>query len=95
MVDRKDLKRAGQVKINQMVKNALQVIGHEDDRRVLGSNFGRGLHNFSASGDEVEKVGGFRWTWRRMFDNSIFERYGIWFSDRLISGKSIPGRRIC
>mmetsp|Transcript_24281 Transcript_24281/g.45209 ORF Transcript_24281/g.45209 Transcript_24281/m.45209 type:complete len:1056 (+) Transcript_24281:78-3245(+) len=85
LADRQDMKRAGQVKTNRMVKNALEIRG-SSDRGILGSHFACGLHNFAANIDPVEQFGGFRWTWRKLMDNSIVDTYGVWFSDRLLSG---------
>lgn len=64
--DHKDLKQAGQHKINQLVRNALTIHGQseESNRTILGSHFACGLHNFASNIDAVEKDGGFRWTWR-------------------------------
>jgi hypothetical protein len=85
LVDLKDLKGAGQHKLDLMTKNALNLLGKKEREGVLGTHFGRGLHNYSVSGDTVEKSGGFRWTWKRIFDNSAYSEHGLWFSDRLIS----------
>lgn len=66
LVDRKDLKHAGQHKVNQIVKNALNIHSQNDERsKILGSHFARALHSFASNVDAVENDGGFRWTWRR------------------------------
>jgi hypothetical protein len=65
LIDQKDLKKAAQNKINLMVKHALNVLNDSERDNILGSHFGRGLHNFAANVDTVEPSGGFRWTWRK------------------------------
>ncbi|KAG7356326.1 hypothetical protein IV203_001012 [Nitzschia inconspicua] len=88
--DRKDLKQAGQHKLNQLIKNALKIHTQNEERsRILGSHFARALHGFASNIDPVEKEGGFRWTWRRLLDNSLIDTYGIWLSDRLLSGNLV------
>ncbi|KAG7356321.1 hypothetical protein IV203_001007 [Nitzschia inconspicua] len=88
--DRKDLKQAGQHKLNQLIKNALKIHSQNEEKsRILGSHFARALHGFASNIDPVEKEGGFRWTWRRLLDNSLIDTYGIWLSDRLLSGNLV------
>jgi hypothetical protein len=65
LIDQKNLKKAAQIKINLMVKHALDVLGESQRENILGSHFGRGLHNFAANVDKMEPSGGFRWTWRK------------------------------
>jgi hypothetical protein len=63
--DYRDLKQAGQHKINRLVKNALAIHNQNDERsKILGSHFACGLHRFASNVDPVETDGGFRWTWR-------------------------------
>jgi hypothetical protein len=85
LVDLRDLKRASQHKVKLMTKNAMDLLGENDRGGVLSSHFGRGLHNFAVGGDAIENAGGFKWTWKRIFDNTVFAEYGLWFSTRLIS----------
>jgi hypothetical protein len=36
-------------------------------------------------GEELEQTGGFEWTWRRIFNNTLLKELGVWFSPRLIA----------
>lgn len=65
LVSQKDLKHAAQNKISLMVKHALGVLDVNERGTILGSHFGRGLHNFAVNIDTVERMGGFKWTWQR------------------------------
>jgi hypothetical protein len=81
----KRLKHAGAHKIDLLTKNALSVLGERQRVGVLGTHFGRGLHNFAESGENRKMSGGFIWTWTRLLDGRHLRDYGIWFSSRLIS----------
>lgn len=65
LIDQKHLKKAAQTKTNLMVKHALDVLDNTQRENILGSHFGRGLHNFAANVDTMEPSGGFKWTWRK------------------------------
>jgi hypothetical protein len=81
----KRLKHASAHKIDLLTKNALSVLGERQRVGMLGTHFGRGLHNFAKSGENRKMSGGFWWTWTRLLEGRHLRDYGIWFSSRLIS----------
>ena len=84
--DVKDLKQGGQYKVNEMVNNALDMHSMETDKnRVLSTHYAKGLHNYAASRDKTETVGGLAWSWRQIISNDMSKKHGIWFYDRLIA----------
>ena len=85
LANERQLKHAGAHKINLMTRNALKMLGENERSGVLATHFGRGLHNFAVGGETFEKCGGFKYTWTRIFDNTIVRDFGIWYSSRLIS----------
>jgi len=70
--------------MNEMTKNAIAIAESKDEDAVVGSYFGQGLMRFSKKGG-YKKVGGFSWTWARIFDRTLFTEDGIWLSARLLS----------
>ena len=84
LIERKQLKQAAKKKLCSMTTNALEI--HRDYKKgVVGNHFGKGLDNFALKSKEREEVGGFQWTWKSIFDGSIYFEHGVWYSNRLVS----------
>ena len=80
-------KRAAAFKTNNMVRNALEmhipIHGAQSSGAVM-SSYGRALLNFRTQEDVYERVGGFMWAWRKIFNGTIFTEEGIWLHSRLL-----------
>jgi hypothetical protein len=81
----KQSKMAVNHKLNNMISNALALVVRRKEETVLESHFGQGLHSFAKSTPEYETIGGFQWTWRSVWDKSLYEREGLWLSARLFA----------
>mmetsp|Transcript_18286 Transcript_18286/g.33150 ORF Transcript_18286/g.33150 Transcript_18286/m.33150 type:complete len:1010 (-) Transcript_18286:165-3194(-) len=88
------IKRAAAYKMNRLIRNALQI----HDSSLYNSNnkgrddtndetsFGSALVNFSVRGSgELEDVGGFVWTWKKIFNGTLFSQDGVWLSGRVLA----------
>ena len=78
------VKAAGAHKANQLVSNAM-VLMMGNSSSVFRTYFGHGLSAFTVNGLSKVREGGFFWLWRRIYDSSIFEKEGIWYSTRLVA----------
>ena len=84
-------KVAAHGKVARMVENALAL--HDDDSRddsPLSTSrhmtaLGKALLNFQIHPEETETVGGLLWSWKRVWDRSIFEDEGVWLHSRLVA----------
>jgi hypothetical protein len=92
------IKRAAAYKINRLIQNALQIHDSSSDNtssnnKAKGSDdnkdetsFGSALVNFSVRGcGELEDVGGFVWTWTKIFNGTLFSQDGVWLSGRVLA----------
>lgn len=79
------VKTAGAHKLNILVGNAAQLMDSQSPSSIFKTYFGQGLSAFSVNGVSKEKTGGVTWLWRRVYDKSIFEKEGIWYSTRLVA----------
>ena len=78
------VKAAGAHKANQLVSNAM-VLMMGSSSSVFKTYFGHGLSVFTVNGLSKVREGGFFWLWSRIYDSSIFEKEGIWYSTRLVA----------
>ena len=78
-------KKASAYKLDTMVSNALEVHRVKKQESVVPTHFGQALLNFSETSPSFERVGGFRWTLRAIFNRNLFRQEGILFSGRLVS----------
>lgn len=79
-------KQAGLKKTDAMVANALDLHSKNDGNANIDSYLGRALVNFAFFGAaKTERVGGFVWTWSRIWNRELFKTEGFWFSGRLVS----------
>ena len=79
------VKRAAAHKLSVMTRNAIEIAEHKDQDAVLDTHFGQGLHGYARLEQRTEEIGGFMFTWKRIFAETLFDEDGIWFSARLIS----------
>lgn len=79
------IKTAGAHKLNIVMGNAAKLMESHPPSSLFKTYFGHGLSVFTVSGATTEKTGGVIWLWRRVRDQSIFEREGIWYSTRLVA----------
>jgi hypothetical protein len=80
-------KQAAAFKMKLIVDNARQIHSYSEKDIDHGeTSFSAGILNFSVRGEEFEEVGGFLWTWKRLFNKDLFEKDGIWISARLLAG---------
>ena len=80
-----NIKQAASYKINNMVTNALEVHREKKQETVVPTHFGQALLNFAESRPKYERLGGFCWTLKSMWNRSLFRREGLLFSGRLMS----------
>jgi hypothetical protein len=79
-------KQAGSFKLSQMMSNALHVVRINDESTTaLNTHFAQALGEFAKSGRQYRSVGGFRWTWKHLWNKSAYRKDGIWLSTRMIS----------
>ena len=83
MVHAAKIKKATAYKLDQMVRNAVEMACQKDKDSVLETHFGQGLMNYTKS-RKMEYVGGIRWTWQRIKTGELFWQDGIWLSSRLV-----------
>jgi hypothetical protein len=87
-------KKAASRKIDNMVKNALSkhsgsVFNDIKDFRMkvrkssMKTAFGNAMLNFQATVDHREQIGGFFYTFRKIWDGSLFQEEGIYIHSRL------------
>lgn len=79
------IKQAAAYKLSEMVRNAEELLKRREHESVVDTNFGHGLLSFSKHGKHFREEGGYRWTWKRVFNNELLNREGIWFSTRLLA----------
>jgi hypothetical protein len=78
-------KEAAAFKMKLIVDNARQIHSYSEKDIDHGeTSFSAGILNFSVRGEEFEEVGGFLWTWKRLFNKDLFEKDGIWISARFV-----------
>ena len=79
-------KNAAFVKMERMISGALAVHA-ETSTTKTSSNYSEGdvLQTFHRQKNEQEEIGGFMWTWSKMFDGTLFREEGVWFHSRLLS----------
>lgn len=83
-----NIKRSAAHKLSVMMDNALTLAETKDKDTVLETHFGQGLLAFEKLGKIYTPVGGFGWTWTRIFNRSLFQEEGIWLSARLIASNA-------
>jgi hypothetical protein len=81
----RDAKMALSKKLSKMLTNAINVHQKVQQKSGFKSYYGQALKVYSRLGREFETVGGFFWTWRSVYDKTIFNTEGVWLSVRLLS----------
>lgn len=79
------IKQAAATKVDNMVRNALEMQRVKKQESVVPTHFGQALLNFAETTPDSERVGGFCWTWRMIWSRDLFRREGLLFSGRLLS----------
>lgn len=82
------IKQSAAYKVSVMVDNAVDLASDKDQDTVLETHFGQGLLAYEKLGKRFTPSGGFAWTWRRIFNLSLFKEEGIWLSARLIASNA-------
>lgn len=80
-----NIKRSAAYKVSLMTDNALDLAEKKDKDAVLETHFGQGLLAFEKLGKVYAPAGGFSWTWKRIYDGTLFCEEGIWLSARLLA----------
>jgi len=75
-----NVKRAAQHKVDLMLQNACVL--HSKNQNNEGT-----MRNFLIRGESRAHCGGFAWTWRGLWDHSLFSEEGVWIQSRLIVGQ--------
>ncbi|KAL9190376.1 hypothetical protein ACHAXT_007587 [Thalassiosira profunda] len=86
-----EIKQAASCKVNRIVRNACEVhkVAELDGGNVRGMGetiYGRALLAYARTSDQTEEMGGFLQTWRKIWDRSLFEEEGMWFTTHLLAG---------
>jgi hypothetical protein len=79
-----EIKRAGTVKLNNMVMNAFKL----HNRKATGAAAEQELMaNYIIRGESLESSGGLFWTWKRIFNRDLFKFEGVWLHSRFVVGQ--------
>jgi len=79
-----EIKRAGTVKLNNMVMNAFKL----HNRKAKGADAEQEvMANFIIRGESLESTGGLFWTWKRIFNRDLFKFEGVWLHSRFVVGQ--------
>ena len=85
----RNMKKAAAYKINDMIRNSMAVHKAAEFEHGNGAqketSYGRALLTFVKKADDLEQVGGWWWTWKRLFNGKIFTEDGIWLNNRYVS----------
>lgn len=65
--------------------NAKELMESQPPSSLFKTYFGHGVSAISRFSVSKETAGGVFWLWRRVYDKSIFEMEGIWYSTRLVA----------
>lgn len=79
------IKQAAAYKLNTLVTNARDIHRRVSTNKVFVTYFGRGLSTYALQGTQYVKTGGLFWFWRRVHNQTIFYKEGIFYSARLIA----------
>ena len=91
-----DIKRAANHKIKRMLLNAssLHPKSSMPDNRANGENVvirrsakDEAVLNFILKGDKIAQCGGLLWTWKQIWNRTLYEEEGIWIHTRLLIGQ--------
>ncbi len=82
------IKQSAAHKVSGMLDNALDLASDKDRDSVLETHFGQSLLAYEKQGKTFVHSGGFAWTWKRIFNLSLFRDEGIWLSARLIASNA-------
>lgn len=82
-------KKAATNKINLMIQNAYEL--HVDAHKsASGANAEhQTILNFVVNGEKPVKCGGLIWTWKAMFQKTMFEVEGVWLHARLLIAQAM------
>jgi len=84
----RNMKKAAAYKINDMIRNSMAVHKTAEFEHGNGAqketSYGRALLTFVKKADDLEQVGGWWWTWKRLFNGKIFTEDGIWLNNRYV-----------
>lgn len=87
----RDTKKAADYKVAEMIGSALRMhTGMASSQRgstgsQRSSGFGSALLNYQATVDERESCGGIVWTYKKIWNGTIFHEEGVWFHARLLA----------
>lgn len=72
-------------RVTEMLKNALSMSYSCEKGTSRASTSRLAMERFFLSYQTTEECGGIVWTWKKIFNGSIFTQEGIWFSSRLLT----------
>ncbi len=84
-------KKAARFKTNKIVENAMSMhkvsLSAKSPRSIHGSTtaYGSALLAFEGTIDDREDVGGILWTYKSIFNDSLFDQEGVWLHTKLIA----------
>lgn len=79
------IKEAAAYKIDNLVANSLKIHSIKKQESVVPTHFGQALLNFAEVMPEYERVGGYFWTLKKIWDGTLSRREGVLFSGRIVS----------
>eukprot|EP00978_Attheya_sp_CCMP212_P014702 scaffold37585_cov61-Attheya_sp.AAC.5 len=79
-----EIKRAGTVKLNNMVMNAFKLHNRKAKGAVAEQEV---MANYIIRGESLESSGGLFWTWKRIFNRDLFKFEGVWLHNRFVVGQ--------
>ena len=87
----KKTKQAARFKTYKIVKNAMSMhevsLSSKSPRSMHGNTtaYGSALLAFEGTMDDREDVGGILWTYKSIFDGTLFDQEGVWLHTKLIA----------
>lgn len=84
-------KKAARFKTGRLVENAISMhdasLSSKSPRSINGNTtaYGSALLAFEGTMDDRESVGGILWTYKSIFNGSLFDQEGVWFHARLLA----------
>jgi len=86
------IKQAASLKVKMMLQNATAI--HQSDESTtyrsprMETSYGRALLNFAKHSDEREPAGGLLWTWRRVWNGTLYSEQGVFLNSQVMAGNA-------
>jgi hypothetical protein len=79
------VKEAAAYKLNELAVNARNLHYRANATTASKTYFAHGLTSYNLHGTEYVQAGGIIWSWKKIWDGTIFNQEGIWYSARLVA----------